>query len=143
MKYYIVEPEVAGGFGKKTQTTVGPNNLMLVLRLNYEFDGWLGDELLESTPCFIVTKSLGSQLERVGLTGFSLDEVDITKSQQFVDVHGNCELPEFNWFKIVGRPGQDDFGLTSALELVVSERALDSIQGKITHAASIVEYCAK
>jgi putative Mn2+ efflux pump MntP len=57
MKWYVVEPEVAGGFG--------PNSILdpsvrppLVTRFNYEFDVWLGDPILEAIGCFIVTQSL-------------------------------------------------------------------------------------
>ena len=56
MKYYILEPEVAGGFGENTimDPTSRPPR---VTRFHYEFDGWLGDELLETVACFIATKS--------------------------------------------------------------------------------------
>ena len=46
MKYFQLEPEVAGGFG--------PNSILdpkvrppRVTKFNYEFDVWLGDPVLE------------------------------------------------------------------------------------------------
>lgn len=31
--------------------------------LHYEFEGWIGANLLESTPAFIVSSKLGTELE--------------------------------------------------------------------------------
>jgi hypothetical protein len=53
--FYYIEPEVAGGLGPKSETRRG-NRRLVVTRLNYTFDGWLGDALIESTPCFILTE---------------------------------------------------------------------------------------
>ncbi|GGJ53754.1 hypothetical protein ALP32_02980 [Pseudomonas avellanae] len=45
MNYYHIEPEVAGSLGEQTviDTESWPPK---VSRLEYQFDGWLGDELL-------------------------------------------------------------------------------------------------
>lgn len=52
--FCFLEPEVAGGIGPNSELHCDDGKLV-VTRLNYEFDGWLGDALLETTPCFIVT----------------------------------------------------------------------------------------
>ncbi len=52
MKYYQLEPEVAGGFGEQSVIDRSSGK-MVVRKLHYEFDGWLGDVLLESYLCFI------------------------------------------------------------------------------------------
>lgn len=64
-KYYVVEPEVAGGFGINTVFTRTEGKPMVVHKLHYEFDGWLGDSLLETTPCYIV-RSLAFLKRRSG-----------------------------------------------------------------------------
>jgi hypothetical protein len=69
MTYFILEPEVAGGWGPNTKFTRTPGKRVVIHHLNYEFDGRLGDELLESWPCFIVTQSLADRLKSSGLTG--------------------------------------------------------------------------
>ena len=43
--FYVLEPEVAGGFGENTILTRTPGKSMLVHKLHYQFDGWLGDPL--------------------------------------------------------------------------------------------------
>ena len=45
MTYYHLEPEVAGGIGERTVLDrSGPR--LRATSLHYEFDGWLGDDLL-------------------------------------------------------------------------------------------------
>ncbi len=122
MKYYYLEPEVAGGFGSETNLIPGPSR-PTVTALHYVFDGWLGDEILESTPCFIVTERLAALIKSHDLTGANTAAVRIDRSEQFTDLHPNTELPPFVWLKIHGEPGVDDFSMTDNGTLVVSERA--------------------
>ncbi|MGA2404873.1 MAG: hypothetical protein ABSG91_24750 [Syntrophobacteraceae bacterium] len=128
MKYYQLEPEVAGGFGEHTVIDRASGK-MVVRKLHYEFDGWLGDELLESTPCFIVSERLARQIERAQLTGISFDDVEVTKSDQFEELYPNRQIPKFIWLKIQGEAGRDDFGIAPGLMLVISERALEVLKG--------------
>lgn len=123
MKYFYVEPEVAGGLG---QNTVINRNVHppIVSKLHYHFDGWLGNLLLESFPCFIVTESARQKIQSAGFTGIEFDQVEITKSEQFQELYPNRQLPEFVWLKVNGKPGQHDFGIAPDARLVVSERAL-------------------
>lgn len=124
MSYFVLEPEVAGGFGDGTvmDTSVEPPR---VERLHYEIFGWLGDELLESTPCFVVAKTLAERLTAAGVTGFRLADVEVTADEQDEELMGeSAPLPEFWWLQVTGQRGVDDFGLTDNASLVVSERAL-------------------
>jgi hypothetical protein len=61
MNYFVLEPEVAGGFGAHTamDPTKRPPR---VFRFHYEFEGWLGDEILETVACFISTKAVADLL---------------------------------------------------------------------------------
>jgi hypothetical protein len=127
MTFTILEPEVAGGLGPSTvaDRSVHPPR---VERLHYEFDGWLGDELLESFPCFIVSAALASNLSSSGLSGFVLDDVLVTVSSEFAELYPTRVLPTFHWLKITGRAGTDDFGLSSDHRLVVSAEALATLR---------------
>lgn len=84
-KFYAIEPEVAGGLGSGTVSNRA-NGHLVISRLHYELDGWLGDHLLETTPCFIATKELADRLAEAGLSGFATDRVDVTTSEQFRDL---------------------------------------------------------
>jgi len=123
MNYFYVEPEVSGGFGKNTaldSTTHPP----VVSKLHYEFSGWLGDILLESFPCEIITKEAATALGDAGLSGFTFDKVEVSASQEFQDMHPHRRIPEFLWLKITGVAGADDFGIAKDFRMVVSDKAL-------------------
>jgi hypothetical protein len=120
-------------------STTTPGKPTVVHKLHYEFDGWLGDEFLESTPCYIASKRLAREIELAQMTGASFDVVEVTTSELFEELYPGRKLPEFVWMKIVGIPCQDDFGISSGLQLVVSERALALLKSAgFSHAASIV-----
>lgn len=124
---YILEPEVAGQLGEDTvmDTTRHPPE---VSRLHYEFDGWLGDDLLESFPCFIITGRVKRALEEMSLSGCLFDSVKVSRSETFRELHPDEELPDFFWLKVSGTACVDDFGLTTDNRLVVTERTLKCLQ---------------
>ena len=125
--YYQIEPEVAGGWGESAEadTSIHPP---VVHFLHYEFQGWLGDELLESFPCFIVSRRVGRALQEAGLVGFSLGEVKVSMSSQFLETEGERVLPEFHRLEITGHAGQADFGMSETHVLVVSKWALEVLR---------------
>lgn len=100
MRLYELEPEVAGGIGENT-VFINPNEAKqknereIVSHLHYEFYGWLGDEILETTPCFIVTASLADDIRNSDLTGYIFDDVEISKSDEFIDLYPKKILPKF------------------------------------------------
>jgi hypothetical protein len=138
VSYYIVEPEVAGGFGERTvlDASMHPPR---VSRLHYEFEGWLGDELLTAFPVYIVTERARRALEALGATGIELDTVEVSTSPTFEDMYPGRALPEFLWMKVRGAAGVDDFGMSADHRLVVSQRALDAL-GTLTRQAVIRPY---
>jgi hypothetical protein len=127
MQYYSIEPEVAGGFGDNTVIS-RPDGKMLVEKLHYEIQGWLGDPILESVPCYIVTSDLASQMLNSKLTGFVFEDVEISESDEFRLLQPNVVLPKFVWMKPTGSVKNDDIGQSDSLELVISERALALLQ---------------
>jgi hypothetical protein len=138
--FYIVEPEVAGGFGDLTVIDRSSGE-MVVKELHYKFEGWFGDHLLESAPCYIVSEELADEIKSEQLLGVEFDKVDVSKSDQFCELYPDRELPKFIWLKVTGIPGHDDFGVASGLRLVVSEHALDLLKRiGISHAASILRF---
>jgi hypothetical protein len=126
MKYFYLEPEVAGGLGPGTvmDSSAHPPKIS---KLNYQFDDWLGDVLLEAFPCFIITKEGRRIIEGQRFTGICFDDVEITTSDLFQDLFPDGPLPEFNWLKVLGHAAQDDFGISIDHRLVVSERVLKTL----------------
>lgn len=139
MEYFTVEPEVAGHLGPLTimERWVHPP---IVRCLHYEFDGWLGDELLECFPCFIVSDRVRGACEARRLTGGSFDTVVVTKSEVFRELHPSLDLPPFVWLKVTGTAGVDDFGVSKDFRLVASSVALAVLKSFTVHHAVIGAY---
>lgn len=126
MDFYAIEPEVAGELGEGTvmDTSVHPPRVSAV---EYVITDWLGDDIVESFPCYLVTPKLAADLEASGLTGFRLDTARVTLSEDAADF-GITEVPEFRWLVIGGRAGEDDFGVRANGQAVISESALQRLQ---------------
>lgn len=137
--YYYIEPEVAGGFGAETildNSSYPPG----IIRLEYEFSGWLGDDLLEIFPCYIVTENLMEGIVSGDLRGIAFQDVLISKSGEFEDFYPDVDLPTFYWAKITGVAGQDDFVIAKDSRLLVSGKALRLLEKfKIGHAEVLAE----
>ena len=127
MDYFFLEPEVAGELGNGTvlDATVHPP---LVSKLNYQFSGWLGDVLLESFPCFIISVDAADALQKSSCTGLSFSEVETSTTPEFSAMYPDRVLPKFRWLQVKGCAGSDDFGLASDHRLVVSRRALEKLR---------------
>lgn len=125
-KYFKLAPEVPGQLGEKTliDNTIHPPN---VKRLHFEFDGWLGDELIECFPCFLVTESLSNECKNSGLVGFDTESALITFSEQFKELYPNQNVPLFNRLIINGTKS-DDFFIDADFSLAVSSKALSVIK---------------
>ncbi len=121
---YILEPEVAGGWGEGTVADTSSHPPIIKI-LEYKFDGWSGDDLLTSFPCFIVSDRLAREIASSNLNGYELAQVDITKSDEFEELYPNAKLPKFKWFQITGSVNKNDFAINEKLRLVVSNSAFE------------------
>lgn len=90
-KIFLLEPEVSGGIGDGTIY----RNENEISYLHYEFDGWLGDEIIESTPYFLISEALSNYLRNNGIDDFSIEECLITTSDLFRELYPKKELPKF------------------------------------------------
>lgn len=134
---WVVSPEVAGELGEHTamDSSVHPPR---VSHFHHRFEGWLGDELLEASPCFLVSSALAMALEEARLVGFSLDTLDVSVSPEFLELASGHPLPEFRWLKITGEDRSADFRLTPDFRLEVSSRALEVLK-KFRLAHAVIE----
>ena len=134
-----IEPEVAGGIGEDTKldTTIHPP---IVYQLHYEFSGWLGNDIVESFPCFIVTDALKEAILKEHISGVDFDYVKVTTNNEFDELHPGLSLPAFNWMKISGKAGEDDFGISDNLLLVISEKAYNLLSLFNISAADVKDY---
>ncbi|SRR6266508_5333537 len=124
MKFFALSPEVAGQLGQNTvmDTTVHPP---LIKRLHYEFDGWLGDDIVESFPCYIGTERLVRATMSANPVGVEIADVETSTSATFRELYPDRQLPPFFWLQVTGVAAEDDLGISPDQQLVVSERVLD------------------
>lgn len=118
----IIEPEVPAQLGENTEqdTSVHPP---IIKKLHLDFYDWLGDDLLTCFPRFFVTKQLKEKIEAAELSRIIFENLKVTKSEFFMDIHPEKHLPTFYWAKIIGTSLQSDFSLGTDHRLIVSEKA--------------------
>jgi hypothetical protein len=140
MPEYAIEPEVAGGLGADTEADARQHP-PIVNRLHYEFAGWLGDDIVESFPVFIVTDPLARAIKESELSGAEFDEVKVTRNPQFDEFFPDLarSFPEWRWLRPVGKPHESDFWQQPDGILVVSERALNVLRRFKIDNSEIVE----
>lgn len=145
MEMFRLEPEVAGEIGENSIISYERGMIKDVKFLNYEFTGWLGDELLTSHPCFIVSENIVEDILKSNLKGYKFEDVEISVSDEFKEIYPNKCIPNFKRLislekvvvcdeKIIQSSG-DDFCLEDNVELVVSYKALEMLK------RHKIEYC--
>ncbi|MBZ9703047.1 MULTISPECIES: hypothetical protein [unclassified Mesorhizobium] len=111
-----------------------------VSKLHYQVEGWFGDALVTTFPCFLVTEEAKRGLLDIGISGATFAPAEVTKSENFLELQPDVELPPFVWLKVDGRAGHDDFGVNQKLNLVISERAFDVLDELGLPSASIQRF---
>ena len=134
MNYYLLYPEVAGELGDGSEVVYEDGQIKEVIFLEYNFMGWLGDELLTTHPCFIVTESLQNDIILNGLTGVKFNNIAMTFSNEFRDMCGNRKVPKFvqmicnDLYESNVENLQKDFYLNKYKDIIVSEKALSVLR---------------
>ncbi|CDX39994.1 conserved hypothetical protein [Mesorhizobium sp. SOD10] len=127
MQYFYIEPNVAGGLGERTvlDPSVHPP---IVTKLHYEVEGWFGDAIVTTFPCFLVTEETRHALQKMGFSGATFAAAEVTVSEDCQEDQPGLQLPHFVWLKVNGKAGQDDFGIAADYRLVISKRVLDLLE---------------
>jgi hypothetical protein len=142
MTYFVLQPEVAAGFGPATTGDLRARPSQLE-KFNYEFDVWPGDPILEAVSNFIVTDRLKEAPIEAHASGVAFGDVEVTKAGIYLDMYGDRPLPAFSWLQITGRAGKDDVGLSSSGLLVVSERIMHLLNAFVLKYCEVSEYDPK
>jgi hypothetical protein len=132
--FYKLNPQYCGVFGRKTLyagelTDIPP----VIYRMHGEFNVYPDDELVEVSGQYLGTAPLGEVLKALQprATGLYVDDVTVTTTLDFRRNYPGIELPNLKWFKITGKAGVDDFGLSKDHQLVVSDRVFKELRPKI------------
>ena len=119
----MLAPEV-GGAVDRVPTSLPDHGEAVATALEYDFDVWLGDDLVEGFPCYIVTSPLAESLQKADLSGFDICDVHVRMTEEFKDLYPARQLPQFRWLKVIAKAMAADFGVDDLQRLVVSEGAL-------------------
>lgn len=103
MKFFKVRPEVPGSIGERSRVTYENGVIKEIHDLHFEFDGWLGDELVTSYPLYLMTEELANQLLETDLTGYIIKDAEISQSDIFDELQPDTILPNFKWLIPVGK----------------------------------------
>lgn len=138
MEMFRLEPEVAGEIGENSKIKYERGIINEVEFLHYEFTGWLGDEILTSHPCFIVSENIVEDILKSNLKGYRFEDIEMSTSDEFKEMYPNRDIPNFKRLIPVGevivcdekiiQSSGDDFCLEDNVELVVSYNALEILK---------------
>lgn len=123
---YILNPEVSGQIGEKTllNTNTHPP---IVERLHFIFYGWLGDDLIECFPCFLVSEKLKILLQKTNFSGFLIKDCETELSEEILIMQPQIVLPKFYWLD-VGHDKNSDLFIDESLKLQVTDAAYDLLK---------------
>ena len=135
MTFYQTSPQVAGCFGDDTEIHDISARPPKFSNFQFELTIWPDDDLIvASGGGYAGSTKLADAIKQAQLSGIEFDHVEMVDGDQFYKYrkrHASEKLPGFLWFKFIGQPGIDDFGLIPApvnLPLVVSEKALNLLK---------------
>ena len=126
MRFFLLEPEVAGGLSEHSEADVSVHP-PVVKRLHYEVAGWQGDDLLESFPCFVISPEAAAALEAADMRSFTFADALMTLLPGTEDLIDHRVLT-FRWLQPTGQPGVDDIAVDEKANLIVSEAAWNILQ---------------
>lgn len=137
LHYTELDAEVAGGLGPginynhmREPALIGP--------LHYEFDGWMGDDIVTTAGFWLVTDRLARALQASDLSGYELAEVVVTKTSQFEHFYPGRELP--TWQRLIPTgsvEAGDDIALVDWNDLLLSDKAM-ALLGQFTIAEAML-----
>lgn len=134
MKNYItIQPEVIVGLGGNTEFSEKSQPFKTVIKLHIDLEDWLGDDLMECFPCYIITENLKKALENSSYKGFEIKEMEVTKAEYFDDnYHQNKPLPKFYWLQINGKRNISDIYINENNNLNIGDNFLSFLQKNAT-----------
>ncbi len=123
MTFWTLDPEVPGQLAPGTVLDRGSHPPLLA-EFHLVVAGWLGSDLVACFPAFAVTTRLADALREGRFSGYELAEMQVSLDEQYADLHPEARPPDLIWLKVTGTAFEDDFGLDSSLDLVVSDRVV-------------------
>jgi hypothetical protein len=131
--YFTVQPEVIVGLGASTEFREKSSPFKPVTKLHIHLEDWLGDDLMECYPCYIVTEKLKKLLDANSFKGFVFTEMEVTKAENCDNnYHPNNPLPNLYWLQIRGRKNIDDIYINDSNHLNIADTFLTFLKSNAT-----------
>jgi len=126
--YFYVDAEVPGGLApgytydpEQRASSTGPLHLV--------FDGWMGDDLVTTSPFWFVSERLADALRASALTGFELEPATASTGEQYELITERALTP--TWLRLIpvgSIEAGDDFVFADGTDLLVSDAALEVLR---------------
>ena len=124
--YLKIQPEVIVGLGERTEFSEIVPPFKTITNLHIMLEDWLGDDLMECFPAYIVTDNLKNALVESSYSGFQFKTMEVTQAEYFDDnFQLDKELPIFHWMVISGNIGSEDMALNNKKELFIRSDFLE------------------
>jgi len=130
--YKKIQPEVIVGLGAETEFQEKEAPFKTVVKLHINLEDWLGDDLMECYPCYIVTENLKHLLENNSFNGYEIRQMKVSLDENFEYNYSKSKpLPLLHWLQIVGKNNIDDLFLDENKDLNVSEDFLVFLKANV------------
>lgn len=130
--YKKIQPEVIVGLGDNTEFLEKAAPFKTVIKLHINLEDWLGDDLMECYPCYIITENLKKLLEDNSFKGFEIQDMNVSLDENFENNYQQSKpLPEFYRLKITGLRNNDDLFLDEERNLNISGAFLDFLESNV------------
>jgi hypothetical protein len=129
--YKIIQPEVIVGLGEKTEFLEKEAPFKTITKLHIKLEDWLGDDLMECFPCYIITENLKNELIINNFSGYKIKDLEITMSEYFFNNYTlQKPIPKFYWLIIDGIEDKTDIYLGKEKKLFCNDRLINLITSK-------------
>lgn len=121
MKYIKVDPEVIVGMGEHIviDNSIYPPK---VQNLHINVEDWMGDDIMENFPVYIITERLKKGLQATDFKGFKINNLELTIDEYFFENYQlKKEIPKFYWLLVIGKNNKDDLYIDDQNILNISE----------------------
>lgn len=121
MKYIKVDPEVIVGMGEHIviDNSIYPPK---VQNLHINVEDWMGDNIMENFPVYIITERLKKGLQATDFKGFKINNLELTIDEYFFENYQlKKEIPKFYWLLVIGKNNKDDLYIDDQNILNISE----------------------
>lgn len=127
-EFYDFSPEVPGGIGENTRYDKA-SIPWKVEHLHVIFEGWLGAEIMNVSPCYFVNERFKTELEKTDLTGISgFQKIETSLSENFIEMYPGKNIPDLFMISVNDLSKESDFYVNDRYELIISENALKFIK---------------